>query len=126
MEDHNQRPLFAPNQVSSGQGNETPKPRKLRAAIILNTEMLNSDIKKAVMMDQALTRHLNTTKPPEDARWTTDINGHLRFEGQIFVPEVKDLRLCVLKAKHDHVLAGHPGQVKTLQLICRDYTWPNL
>ena len=89
-------------------------------------EMLNSDIKKTVMMDQVLTRYLDTTKPPEDARWTTDINSHLRFEGQIFVPEVKDLRLCVLKAKHDHVLAGHPGQVKTLQLICRDYTWPNL
>ena len=90
-ENYNQRPLFAPNQVSSGQGEEAPKPRKLRVAMILDTETLNSDIKRAVMMDQTCKRHLDTTKPLEDARWTTDTNGHLCFEGQIFVSEVKDL-----------------------------------
>src|SRR5271168_3870177 len=37
-----------------------------------------------------------------------------------------DLRLRVLRNKHDHILSGHPGQNKTTELILRDYTWPGL
>jgi len=37
-----------------------------------------------------------------------------------------DLQLQVLKANHDHVLAGHPGQSKTYHLVRREFNWPNL
>ena len=50
----------------------------------------------------------------------------LYYEEQLFVPDTGDLRLQVLKTKHDHVLAGHPGQAKTYQLVRRDFNWPNL
>jgi hypothetical protein len=32
----------------------------------------------------------------------------------------------VLQYKHDHVLSGHFGQNKTLELICQEYTWLEL
>jgi hypothetical protein len=32
----------------------------------------------------------------------------------------------VLQYKHDHVLSGHFGQNKILELIHREYTWPEL
>ena len=42
------------------------------------------------------------------------------------MPNTSDLWLQVLKTKHDHVLAGHPGQAKTYQLVRWDFNWPNL
>ena len=42
------------------------------------------------------------------------------------MPDVADLRLKVLQLKHDHILAGHVGQNKTLEAVQRDYFWPNL
>jgi hypothetical protein len=42
------------------------------------------------------------------------------------VPTGRDLQTRVLKACHDHPLAGHPGQTKTLELLCCDYYWPKM
>ena len=62
----------------------------------------------------------------EDFRWTRGEDGILYYEGQLFVPNTDDLRLQVLKANHDHVLAGHLGQSKTYQLVRWEFNWPNL
>ena len=32
----------------------------------------------------------------------------------------------VLQYNHDHILAGHFGQNKTLELVCHKYSWPSL
>ena len=32
----------------------------------------------------------------------------------------------ILKACHNHLLAGHPGQTKTLELLRRNYFWPKM
>jgi len=32
----------------------------------------------------------------------------------------------VLQLKHDHITMGHPSQNWTFNLICREYTWPNI
>ena len=42
------------------------------------------------------------------------------------MPNTDGLRLQVLKANHNHVLAGHPGQSKTYYLVRREFNWPNL
>jgi len=44
----------------------------------------------------------------------------------MYVPDNANLRLWVLQYHHDCVLAGHLGQNKTLELIWRHYTWPNI
>jgi hypothetical protein len=61
-----------------------------------------------------------------DPRLTMDSKGLLHKDGRIFVPDADDLQLRILKFKHDHILAGHFGQNKTLELVRREYTWPNL
>ncbi len=38
----------------------------------------------------------------------------------------EDLRLRVLQNNHDHILAGHFGQNRTLELVRRSYTWPQM
>src|SRR6202045_3670677 len=61
-----------------------------------------------------------------DPKWSMDDDRLLREQGRIYVPDVNDLRLRVLRARHDHPLAGHFGRTKTTALVFRDYTWPKL
>jgi len=44
----------------------------------------------------------------------------------MYIPDNTNLRLQVLQYHHDHVLAEYLGQNKTLELIQRHYTWPNI
>jgi len=126
IEKLNQWPLFLPNQLALGHKHRLPGPMRLQAATLLDTETLNSDIKAAVIVDQTYKNYLNPPDSPDNASWEVNINRHLHFEGQIFIPDLKDLHLRVLRSKYDYLLAGHPGQAKTLQLVYWDYTWPNL
>lgn len=56
-------------------------------------------------------------------RTTSDL---LHLDRRIYVPDSGNLCLRVLKLKHDHPLAGHFGQHKTLKLIQRKFVWPEL
>ena len=52
-------------------------------------------------------------------------NGLVLRHGLIYVPSLP-LKLQVLKSCHDAPLAGHYGVKKTLELVVRNYWWPNL
>jgi len=62
----------------------------------------------------------------EDSCWTLDEDGTLYYEEQIHVPNTGDLWLQVLNFRHDHVLAGHSGQLKTYKMVCQDFNWLGL
>ncbi|RXK34957.1 hypothetical protein M231_07790 [Tremella mesenterica] len=49
--------------------------------------------------------------------------GFFTFDSQIYVPNYADARLEIMKARHESILAGHPGVAKTLELVMRDYVW---
>jgi hypothetical protein len=50
--------------------------------------------------------------------------GILIYEGLIWVPQNNKLQLCLLHDHHDALVAGHPGQARTLELLARKYYWP--
>jgi hypothetical protein len=50
----------------------------------------------------------------------------LAFNDKVYVPNYNDSRLKILRARHDSPLAGHPGILKTIELISRDYMWIGL
>jgi hypothetical protein len=52
-------------------------------------------------------------------------NGILLKNGLIVVPTT-DLQLLVLKMRHDSPSSGHLGIKKTMELITRDFWWPNM
>jgi len=95
----------------------------LRAVTIMDVETLHSDILSALPSDPIAQVHL---ADPLDSRWSTDKAGFLRLDGHIYVPDLDDLHLQVLRYRHDHPLAGHFGQNRTLELIWHEYTWPGL
>ncbi len=55
-----------------------------------------------------------------------ETDGLLTFNGQIYVPDSKDLRQRIIVQYHNSQVAGHPGRMKTLELISRDYWWPQI
>lgn len=52
-------------------------------------------------------------------------DGLLYYKGLLYVPE-GPLRLQVLQARHDLPAAGHFGFNKTMELLSRDFWWPQM
>jgi len=90
--------------------------------MILDQNQLYSDILTALPSNSSISNHLLY---PE-GRWSKDDARFLRFDNRMYVPDNANLRLRVLQYHHNHVLVGHLGQNKTLELIQRHYTWPNI
>ena len=61
----------------------------------------------------------------KNSEWTTEDN-IFYWQKRIYVPPNRELRGKVIRAHHDTILAGHPGQYKTWELITRTYWWPSI
>jgi len=68
---------------------------------------------------------VRNTRSARSAEWRVDA-GLLYFRGKLIVPQDKDLRRRILEQHHDTKVAGHAGRFKTLELISRNYWWPQL
>jgi len=89
----------------------------------MDVETFHSDILSALLSDPIAQVHL---ADPLDSHWSTNEAGFLQLDGCIYVPDLDDLCLWVLRYQHDHPLTGHFGQNRTLELIWHEYTWPGL
>jgi len=90
--------------------------------MILDQNQLYSDILATLPFDSSISDHLLHLA----GCWSKDSVGFLRLNNRMYVPDNTNLRLWVLQYHHNHVLAGHLGQNKTLELIWRHYTWLNI
>jgi len=59
------------------------------------------------------------------SEWSS-IDSLLRFRGKIYVPQSPDLCRQIVALCHDTQIAGHPGCWKTLELVSRNYWWPQM
>jgi len=66
-----------------------------------------------------------TSKTIRSVEWLEE-EGLLRFRGKIYVPRNVDLRRRVVSLCHDTKVAGHPRRWKTLELVSRNYWWPQM
>jgi len=57
--------------------------------------------------------------------WLED-EGLLQFRGKIYVPQNSDLGRRVVSLCHNTKVAGYPRCWKTLELVSRDYWWPQM
>src|SRR4029077_11909890 len=96
-----------------------------RASSLVDVDNIHRDIISALPHDPSVAEYL-TDPIPEDSRWSRDTNGLLRLDNRVYVPDTDDLRLRILRYKHDHPLSGHFGQNRTLELVRREYTWPGI
>jgi hypothetical protein len=61
----------------------------------------------------------------KSAEWS-ESDGLLMFRGKIYVPKDRDLRHRIVEQHHDTRIAGHAGRFKTLELVARNYWWPQI
>jgi hypothetical protein len=54
------------------------------------------------------------------------VDGQIYFRNRLFVPNAPKLRLQVVHRSHASGPAGHPGRVKTLDLLNRTFWWPGI
>jgi len=66
-----------------------------------------------------------SSKTVRSAEWSED-ERLLHFRGKIYVPRNPDLQRRVVSLCHDTKIARHPGRWKTLELVSRDYWWPQM
>ena len=95
----------------------------IKATSLMDTEWILTDIWHNLASDPTSQKHLRFTK---ESKWQTNQVGLLLFDGWIYIPEVQDLHLQVLWFKHDHILSGHFGINKTLELVRQDFNWNSI
>jgi len=66
-----------------------------------------------------------SSKTVRSAEWSEE-DRVLQFRGKIYVPRNPDLRRRVVSLCHDTKVARHPGRWKTLELVSRNYWWPQM
>src|SRR6202045_2425081 len=99
----------------------------LRTLFVIDDDQLRRDIRSGISLDPVIAPILEDLRSNSaDPKWSMDDNRLLRERRRIYVLDVNDLQLHVLRVRHDHPLAGHFGQTKTTALVFRDYTWPKL
>ena len=118
----NFRPVFTNEQLASSIRATVLYALVLRAATIMDLKTLHSDIRSTLHSDPAISEQLSNPT----LRWTIDTTGLLHLDNRIYVPNSGNLRLRVLQYKHDHPIAGHFGHNRTLDLIRREFVWPDL
>ena len=118
---HNFKPIFTQEQLAASVQATVLLFPSLHAATVVDLDILHQDILLALPSDPIATKHISA-----DGQWSTDPNGLLLLNNRIYVPSAGNLHTCVLQYNHDHILAGHFSQNKTLELVCRGYSWPSL
>ena len=115
---HNLKPMFTQEQLASSLRATILLAPAIHAAVLVDVEQLHKDILAALPADSIAQSHSLDTSDP---RWSKDSAGLLCLDDRIYVPDTNDLRY-----KHNHLLAGHFGQNRTLELVCHEYTWPSV
>ena len=65
------------------------------------------------------------TRSVRSAEWDQR-DGLLFFRGKVYVPPSKELRRRIVEQHHDSRVSGHKGRFKTLELVSRNYWWPQM
>ena len=107
-------PIFTDEQINASLWATYFTTPILRTAVIMDIEQLHNTIRESYPLDPVTAVHFQRISDP---KWTIDDSGLLRQNNRICVPDANDLRLKILQYKHDHILSGHLGQNKTLQLV---------
>ena len=92
---------------------------------ILSSLELLTKITDAQKNDPEVQRIRETLDKDTESHYSID-QDRLLYDNRILVPDIPELQCEVVRSRHDHPTAGHPGRTKTLQLIRRDFYWPRM
>ena len=93
-------------------------------------KVLLQKIRKSKDFDESVIKAVEqlrqtSVKEIHGGEWSEE-QGLILFRGKVYVPKDQNLRRDLVKLHHDSFQTGHPGRWKTLELISRNYWWPNI
>jgi len=93
-------------------------------------EEIVKKIKEARDKDEEMIKVVEEMKKAEvkmlrDEKWEIE-KGLVLKEGRVYVPKDKKLRVEIIWLHHDTSIVGYGGQWKTMELIIRNYWWPEM
>jgi hypothetical protein len=91
----------------------------------IRRSLRDDDQEEAVVKAAEKLRQDRTRGTVRSAEWSM-ANGLMMFRGKVYVPKDRDLRRRIVEQHHDSRVAGHPGRWKTLELVSRNYWWPQM
>jgi RNase H-like domain found in reverse transcriptase/Reverse transcriptase (RNA-dependent DNA polymerase)/Integrase zinc binding domain len=122
----NCHPVFSSTQLSASLRATAMLPMALHGIITMDIEELQKDILAAYDIDPATQYFHADSDNSKYSCWSVDNVRFVQIDQRILVPESRDLRLRVLQSFYDHPVSRHFGVNKTLSVIQREYTWPNI
>lgn len=127
LKTHNLDPKIIQNMESSL--NLATMPLEIQSV----SESIERLIAQGYQEDIALQSHIRTLEGPSphrskylDLSRCSIRHGRLFFDNLIYVPDIADLKLLLIKNCHDHPSGGHHGRNKIYAELTRDYWWPNM
>jgi transposase InsO family protein len=116
--------------AEGGKASDT-EPQTLLKPIEINALSLAPDlentIKQYLQHDPVAQNILNNFKSNHDSSRSYSVVDDLLFrDGLIYIPDYEPLKVQILQSCHDSPVSGHFGQVKTHELVTRNFYWPGL
>jgi hypothetical protein len=65
-------------------------------------------------------------RPQNKESYTLGTDGLLLYKNRVYVPNVQELKLTILKEMHNMAYVGHPGYQNTVAAVKSHYFWPGL
>jgi hypothetical protein len=123
--------MFKPGQLILEPGTEEIVTRQVMAVKALQTEESPwaKSIKEAGLKDPEWLRIRNALKIGSTVSAFNDYaieDDLVTYKKRLYIPDDAALKLEVAHRCHDAKVAGHFGRDKTLELINRNYYWPNI
>ncbi|EUC55812.1 Transposon Tf2-1 polyprotein [Rhizoctonia solani AG-3 Rhs1AP] len=95
-------------------------------ADILSHEEIKDLISEAIYEDERSKEILELLQKKKEVKDWELREGLLYYKGKIFVPKNDPIRNRVIESHHDALAVGHPGQLRTLELVTRTFWWPSM
>ncbi|QRV96371.1 Retrotransposable element Tf2 protein [Ceratobasidium sp. AG-Ba] len=89
-------------------------------------EVLDDRICDAYLQDERLSHIIEALQKNDKVKNWSWNDGLLMFKNKIYVPNDDSIRKDILASRHDNMAAGHPGQLRTLELVNQKYYWKSL
>ena len=93
----------------------------IQRKMIIEDNKRIKEIKKNTIREKEVIQAL---EKKDGLTWEED--GMVYMEGRIYVLNNKKMKEEILKENYDSVDIGHPGQHRMLELLKRNYWWPEL
>jgi hypothetical protein len=104
---------------------------KLNLRIVVNTEAIEMEVGSSLLQEiqrgqqedekvQEIKRNIKEEKSPS---FSEDDEGVLWYKGRICVPNVKELKVKILREAHDSAYSIHPGGNKMYHDLKATYWW---